>query len=50
MGLSFKINKSFMDPDREEEKSMGFVGETALLVAERTRDVRCSYLAFSRTL
>ena len=34
MGLSFKINKSFMDPDGEEEKSTGFVGETALSVAE----------------
>lgn len=50
MGLSFKINKSFMDLDGEEEKSTGFVGETALSVAERTCDVGCTYLAFPRTL
>ena len=50
MGLSFKINKSFMDPDGEEEKSTGFVGETAPSVTERTCGVGCAYLTFPRTL
>lgn len=50
MGLSFKINKSFMDLDGEEEKNTGFVGESALSAAERTCDVGCTYLAFPRTL